>query len=138
MPSKQFFKSPREMQPAADFGRGHFAFIIKKVAVILFWLLVWQIASLLVKSELLLASPLVTVKTLVTLLGEGAFWGCVLASFLRITFGFLSAVLVGVILAGLSYAFTLIDALLKPLFSVMKTVPVASFIILALVWVTGK
>ena len=63
------------------------------------------------------------------------FWLTVASSLLRILLGFLLGVLFGTALAGLCWRFRLIDALARPLLGVLKSTPVASFIILALVWV---
>ena len=65
------------------------------------------------------------------------FWLTVASSLLRILLGFLLGVLFGTALAGLCWRFRLIDALARPLLGVLKSTPVASFIILALVWSFG-
>ncbi|MBR6610154.1 MAG: ABC transporter permease subunit, partial [Oscillospiraceae bacterium] len=55
----------------------------------------------------------------------------------RIMLGFTLALVMGVLLAGLSAAYDTVRYIFAPLFNVIKAVPVASFIILALLWVRG-
>lgn len=105
---------------------------------VLFWLGVWQAASNWLNSSLLLVSPIQTVKTLFSLLGESAFWSSVLFSFSRIALGFAAGAAAGVILSAMACAFAPVRVLLSPFFSVVKSTPVASFIILALVWLNAK
>lgn len=104
------------------------------IAVCLFWLAVWQVASMWVGSNILLPSPILTVQTLISFMGEWAFWHTIWASLLRIMGGFLLGVLVGYALGVLAYWQPVIKTLLSPLISVMTAIPVASFIILVLVW----
>lgn len=104
------------------------------VLVILFWLAVWQIVSQVIAQDLILVSPGVVVKTLFILVGESGFWITVKFSFIRIVGGFLSAVIIGILLAMTSGFSRLVRILLVPFINVIKTIPVASFIILVLIW----
>lgn len=101
---------------------------------IVFWLLVWQLVSMAVGEELLLASPLIVVRTLIVLVRQGSFWSTIIFSCVRIISGFLMALLCGVLLAALSARFTLAQTLIAPLMSLMKSIPVASFVIIILFW----
>ena len=60
---------------------------------------VWQIASMAVGSQLLLASPVQVVVRLAALVPTAAFWQTVLFSLLRIAGGFLLALLSATVLA---------------------------------------
>ena len=111
---------------------------LKKLTGVLFWVAVWQFMSVKIGKEVLLASPMATIKALITLAGQSAFWHAIFFSLTRILLGFVLAVVVGVVLAGLSAAFDRIRYLFSPLFSIIKSIPVASFIILVLLWVSGK
>lgn len=83
---------------------------------------------------LLLASPVSAVFRLVELLPAAAFWRAVGGSSLRIFGGFLLSCALAVVLAALAAGNQPLRELLDPLTAVMKAVPVASFVILALVW----
>ncbi|MDL2253359.1 ABC transporter permease subunit [Ruminococcaceae bacterium OttesenSCG-928-I18] len=105
---------------------------------ILFWLLVWQVASLVIGQELFLPSPLAVLRALFSMVQEQVFWLSVGNSLLRIGLGFLLGLAAGVLLASFSVAFSLVDTLLRPLMLLVRSTPVASFIILALVWVNSR
>lgn len=111
---------------------------IKKCGGFLFWIAVWHFTAAKIGKEVLMASPATTAKALIFLLGESAFWRVILFSVSRILVGFFARVIFGVILAAASAASQMLQALIKPIVSMAKTVPVASFIILALLWVSGK
>lgn len=109
-----------------------------KLLAVLFWLAAWQLASMLVGQEILLVSPVSACGALFHLMGEGAFWRAVLGSFGRILAGFALGTLLGVALAALSHAASAVRALLSPLMSTIKATPVASFVILALIWISSR
>lgn len=101
---------------------------------VLFWLLVWQAGSMALHSDILLVSPLRVLQTLLALIQTTRFWSSLLGSMGRILGGFLLAAALGTLLAALAARFKRVEELLAPLVLAMKTVPVASFIILALIW----
>ena len=103
-----------------------------------FWLVVWQLASMAIDQEILLVSPLRAIQTLVSLLGESAFHRAVIGSLLRIMTGFAMGLAAGILLA-LAARFALpVRMLLMPVMSAIKATPVASFVILALIWIPSK
>ena len=109
-----------------------------RLLAILFWLIVWQIASACVGQEILLVSPVLTCKTFFQLLGTTKFYQAVLGSFGRILAGFALGTGLGILLAALSYCLDVFRALFAPLMTVIKATPVASFVILALIWISSK
>ena len=98
------------------------------LAVLLFWLGVWVLASALVRQELLLPSPLQVLRRFLALAGTAAFWLTVGTSILRVLTGIVS------LLAFLTESSALCKALFSPVMVLVKSTPVASFIILALIW----
>ena len=107
---------------------------VKTLLAALFWLALWQLLSAAVGSALLLPAPFAVVRRLFELMGTALFWRTVLLSLLRISAGIASAIVLGVITAVLTSRFALLDTLLSPVISVIKTTPVASFVILVLIW----
>lgn len=105
---------------------------------VLFWLALWQLGSLALNQKILLVSPLQVLNRLAQLIPTVAFWETVRFSFLRIAAGFFLAGFSGVFLAALSARFQRIRELLAPLMLTIKSVPVASFIILALLWCSSR
>jgi len=99
-----------------------------------FWLAVWQIAAWVVGRDFLLASPVQVVARLGELVIQADFWGTVGTSLLRITAGFVAAVVVGALMAAAAAASRLFDTLVGPLIATIRSAPVVSFIILLLLW----
>lgn len=108
---------------------------VRGVGVAAFWLLVWQLLSMAVGQEILLPSPIVCAKTAVRIVAESDFWRTVGLSVVRIVAGFLVALVSGCALAVLTSRFALFRALFAPLLKLVRAAPVASFIMLALVWI---
>ena len=100
-----------------------------------FWLAVWTALALLVHRELLLPAPWVVVRRLCELAATGAFWRITAVSIGRVLLGVAGAVVLGVALAVACTASKTADALLCPLMTVLKSTPVASFVVLALIWI---
>lgn len=108
------------------------------VGVGLFWILVWQLAYYGVGRDLLLASPLAVLKRLGSLIVTGSFWLIIATSFWRIMLGFLIGLVIGTVLGILTAASRPARRLLRLPMNIIKATPVASFVILALVWISGR
>lgn len=99
-------------------------------------LLIWQAAAVLVHDDLLLASPLQVLRRLAQLCREPYFLLALLTSTAHVLTGFCTAMLLALLLALLSGRFPILETFLWPWVTVMRTTPVASFIILALIWLS--
>lgn len=106
-----------------------------KIIPVLFWVFLWQIIAMVIDKEMLLASPFNVLITLGSLLRRRVFWTSILNSFVKIVFGFLLGLSFAVSLAILSYKSRICKELVEPLMKVIKSTPVASFIIIALIWI---
>ena len=104
-------------------------------AVSLLWLAVWQLAAAAVGQELLIPYPKAVLLTLCQLANTADFWRAVVFSMLRITAGYILGVAAGTVGAVLSARFAVFNAVFSPILHLIRAVPVASFIILALVWI---
>lgn len=109
-----------------------------KIWAVCFWLIVWQVVSSLVGQEILLVSPVAVLIKLFSFLPVADFWKSIGYSFVHIIGGFFIAMLAGIVTAVLAYRFTWVQHLLAPLVLVIKSIPVASFIIVALIWISSK
>ena len=109
----------------------------KKTFIIAFWLFLWQIASMIIKNRILLVGPIDTLRALSVLIVSADFWSAIWFSFARISLGFFIAFFVGLLTGTLAYWKPIIDEFLAPPIHFMKSIPVASFVILALIW-TGS
>lgn len=108
--------------------------IFSRLAAVAVWLIVWQTVSSVVNKELLIASPVQVGLRLFELIGTQEFWLTTLRSLLKITEGYLLGVICGTLTAVLTAAVPFCYELFYPLISTVRATPVASFIILALVW----
>ena len=109
--------------------------VIKGVAVFASWIAVWQLVAMIVGTELLVPSPLSVLKAIISEIGSEKFHLSVLFSLLRVLGGFAAAVVTGAVLGFLTASVPLLNTLLSPLLKAVRAAPVASFIILALVWI---
>ena len=101
---------------------------------LLFWGLIWVIVSHRVGNDFLFPSPADVSLELWHLLFEKSFWLTTLTSLLRVLWGIAISWILGTLLAYLTCTFRLLDVLLSPAIAAVKSTPVASFIILALLW----
>lgn len=108
---------------------------IQKVVIpAAFWLLVWALAAAWVGRELILPSPAAVLRALGELAGTAAFWKSLGMSSARVGAGFLLGAGLGMALGALTWALPWADALLSPALRAVRTVPVASFILLLFFW----
>ncbi len=105
---------------------------------VLFWLAVWHIAAVIVSQRILIVSPVDVVIRLFELLHQPAVWKAGVFSTLRIAGGFLLALASAVVLAMLSSRLKWVKILLEPLVQAFKTIPVASIVIVVLIWVSSR
>lgn len=109
--------------------------IVGKVLAAVFWLAVWQLLDSIVKQEILIVSPVRVLQRLFELMQNAGFWLTTLNSMIHILTGFLIGLAVGAVLAVITSSFQILYDLFYPIISIIKATPVASFIILALVWI---
>ena len=111
---------------------------IKKGLAVLLALLVWQGLAMLPRLSVLLASPVEVLVRMGKLLTEPIFWPTLWYSFVRIALGFFIALVLGVVLAVLAGRFRFFETLLWPYMLTVKSVPVASFVIIILIFFTAE
>ena len=106
-----------------------------RFGVLVFWLAIWQIVAVAINQDIVLTSPIQTIQTLFSLAQLREFWVSIGLSLLRIFVGGALAFTFGSLLAFLSFKYKLVKLLFEPLISTIKSIPVASFVILLLIWV---
>lgn len=111
--------------------------ILTGLAVV-FWLLLWQLVSTQLKQDILLVSPVAVIQKLFSFLPQKSFWKTIGFSLGHIGWGFLLGLLLGCSAAVISALAPPVRILLAPLMTTVKSVPVASFVILALFWLPSK
>ena len=107
---------------------------IRKALMILLWIAVWAVFALLVDNKILMATPFQTASELVKLMRDATFYQTVAMSLLHIGTGFFAGLGTAVLLAAVSSRFPILEECLSPFISLLKSIPVASFVVLLLIW----
>lgn len=107
---------------------------IFKILVIIFWIGMWGIASLAINREIYLPSPISVAKALFGLSLESKFWYSIAMTFIRVIAGFAISCILGVILGIICGLNEYLYGLFNPLVIAIKSTPVMSIIIIALIW----
>lgn len=106
-----------------------------KFAAIVIWLAIWLIAALIINDSFKFPGPVETLKALyINIVSGEGFFQTVLTSLFRILLGFFASCLLGLIFgvfAGIKKVFA---DFMEPVITVIKSTPVMSFIILAMIW----
>lgn len=93
---------------------------------------------MLVNESILLVSPLQVCKRLFQLVREKDFYKTVFFSLKRIGTGFAFGFILGTVLGIVAGRHKILKTLLMPYMMTIKSVPVASFIVIALIWITSS
>ena len=109
-----------------------------RLFAVCFWLLVWQLAAWAIDARIILVGPLEVLARLASLATTGEFWASVGLSLGRIALGLVAGIAAGVVLAAAASRVRILRELLAPLVGALKAVPVASFVILVLLWVSSS
>ncbi len=109
-----------------------------RIWAVIIWLAVWQAAAMIVGRDFLLASPVKTAVCFFRLACTGDFYLSALYSLIRIFSGFLLGTAAALLSAALSVRFRRVRELFAPLHAVLRAIPVASFVIAALIWMPAK
>ena len=105
---------------------------------IAFWVLIWWAMSAIINEKLFLPSPYSVLKALISLFPKKEFWTSIAFSTSRVVLSYLVSFIVAALLGvfgGLSERF---EILLSPLVKAMRSIPVASIVILVLLWVKSR
>lgn len=109
--------------------------ICRILLIAAFWMAIWWLAAYLAAKPLLFPSPHAVLKRLLELMQTKEFYLVAANSLFNILSGILIAVIGGCVLAVLTSRISLLREAILPVMTVIKATPVASFIILALIWI---
>ncbi|MCI6453358.1 ABC transporter permease subunit [Hungatella sp.] len=110
----------------------------RKAGIICFWLVLWQLISIAVHNSIVLVGPAEVAGALVSQISTVEFWRTIGLTFGKICSGFSGAFLAGILVGSAACRFPFLKDLLEPVMVLVKSVPVASFVILALIWIGSK
>lgn len=102
--------------------------------ILLFWLSIWWAISLLT-NRLLVPTPLDTLKYTIDLLQVKDTYDILFATISRVLIGLLFSIVIGLLAAVLSGMYGLLYRVLRPIITMIKSIPVVSFIILLYLYV---
>ena len=111
---------------------------LKKVGAALLALTFWEIAALLIHQRILLVTPVAVAKRLCTIWQVEGFVRAIWFSFYHIAGGFLLGLILGCLLAYLAAKYPVAETLLWPWMATIKSVPVASFVVICLIWLSAR
>ncbi len=111
--------------------------IVKAILVLIFWLAVWQTASLTVSGnlKLFLPSPFAVIKKWFEIGFKADYIQATFYTLIRIFAGFISGILTGFVLGLLTSQIKILNSLISPVLKIIRAVPVVSFIILAFLFI---
>lgn len=111
---------------------------LRMAFICVIWLIIWQAASMSIQNDIIFVGPIQVLEALMEAVLQEDFWITVLSSFGKISLGFLSAFLSAVLVGGAASRFSFLREFLSPFMALLKSVPVASFVILALIWMGSE
>lgn len=106
----------------------------RKFLIVLFWIVLWEILSLIIDQEIYLPSPISAFEALVELLKLKDTYITIVYSTYRTLVGFIASCIAGILLGYICGINKFFYDLFNPLIGVVRTVPVMSIIIIAIMW----
>lgn len=107
---------------------------LRTLIFVFIWLVIWQVATILVNNSILLAGPVETAKAALKMVRTTDYWRSILNTTIKISAGFLAGTLSGILLAFPANRYSVLRDFFAPVVSAVKSVPVASFVVLVLIW----
>lgn len=112
--------------------------LIKNVLIIVVWLCLWQCLAASIRQPLLIVGPIDTAVMFLKVIATKKSWIMIGHSISRIGIGFFSGAVLAMILALASYQCKFVREFLAPVMILLKSIPVASFVVLILAWLSSK
>ncbi|AOY75281.1 ABC transporter permease [Clostridium formicaceticum] len=104
----------------------------------LFWLTLWQITYFVLQRDIYLPSPLSVFTQLKELVFLRIFWESIAYSIYRVILGVFLSTILGITMGIVCSAYRFVYNLVNPLMVAIKSTPILSFIIIALVWFSSS
>lgn len=110
--------------------------LLKYSIITAVWLAIWHLIAIAVSKELLLPSPVSVAIRLIELMQTSEFYKTIAYSVLRILVGMLVGIILGAIGGVLTAHSSTAKDFFAPPLAVIRSTPVASFIILLVLWIS--
>jgi NitT/TauT family transport system permease protein len=111
---------------------------LQNILIAAVWLVLWYALDRLINNEILFVGPAATLRALARLLKTSEFYISVFSTLIRVALGFFLGAAAGIAMAVLGYRFHAVGAFISPFVRVIKSTPVASFVILLLIWAGNR
>lgn len=98
----------------------------------------WQFAAMLINKKIIFVGPIEVAKALAEQIWNPEFWQTIVSSSARICGGFLAAFLLAAVVGIAASQLRFLQEFLEPAVGLLQSVPVASFVILALIWIGSE
>lgn len=108
--------------------------VFYKLIILLLWIGVWQVVHIIIAKDVYVPSPLNVFLRLKELVVLSEFWESILHTIFRVAVGLLLSIIFGVTIGIISGLNKFIYQIFNPLLSAIKSTPVMSFIIIAIIW----
>ena len=111
---------------------------LQNIMIAAVWLVLWYGLDRLISNEILFVGPVETAQALVRLTQTSEFYISILSTLGRVALGFMAGAAAGIAVAALGYRFRAVGAFISPAVMILKSTPVASFVILLLIWAGNR
>ena len=111
--------------------------LLSRAGILAFYLALWAVLAAKINQPLLLPTPLSVLHRLIQLIPDPLFAAALGATLMRTLLAYFLGIAAAVILGAVCARFRVIELLLSPLLSAIRSTPVTSFIVLALVWLSS-
>lgn len=112
--------------------------LFQKVSAVLLALTFWQLTAMYIHQRILLVTPIEVLRRLFTIWQVDGFFASIWFTFYHIAGGFLLGLILGILLAFLAARFPFLETLFWPWMITIKSVPVASFVVICLIWLSAQ
>lgn len=116
----------------------NFTIVTKKTIIIVIYIILWHLLTEIINNKILIASPYETFIAMIRIVKTDMFINILSNSIFNIIQGFLFALVFGVVMAFASLYYQFLRYFLQPLIHMFKSVPVASFVIIMLIWMGSE
>lgn len=108
--------------------------IIYPILAVAGFIFLWHTAATIAGREMILPSPLSTLKSFFALIATGDFWNALFSTLLRSLISFIFSFALALILAVLSVLYNWFYRMITPIILILRATPTISIILLSLIW----
>lgn len=108
--------------------------VIYTISSIIILIIIWNVVSVIVGQEIQIPSPASTFNKLIEIIHTEEFWSIVISTVVRCLITFTISFIAGIIFGFISGFWRPMYYFLQPLVIIIKSTPIISFILLALIW----